>query len=65
MNKNIGGFCGMNVTKVNFDIEKSNILLRRKLWGRKKMQCKIWELREFDLEYLINKDVYLNELYLP
>jgi len=29
------------------------------------MQCKIWELREFDLEFLINKEVYLNELYLP
>jgi hypothetical protein len=35
-----------------------------KIVGEKKMQCKIWELREFDLEYLINKDVYLNELYL-
>jgi len=29
------------------------------------MQCKIWELREFDLEFLINKEIYLNDLYLP
>lgn len=29
------------------------------------MQCKIWELRAYDLEFLINKELYLNELYLP
>ena len=28
------------------------------------MKCKIWELRLYDLEYLINKNAYLNELYL-
>jgi hypothetical protein len=29
------------------------------------MICKIWELRTFDLEYLMNKNNYVNELYLP
>ena len=41
-----------------------NKILIKKL-GEFKMKCKIWELRSFDLEFLINKNKYLNDLYLP
>jgi hypothetical protein len=38
----------------------------KKSQGEKKiMKCKMWELRTFELEYLINKTSYIDELYLP